>query len=49
MIDYQSIAIFALFFGAVIYIGRTVFLSLSAKKGCGSSCKCGVDFSKNAD
>jgi hypothetical protein len=49
MIDYQLIAIFILFFGAVFYIGRFVFLSLSAKKGCGSSCKCSVDFSKNAD
>ena len=46
MIDFQTIIIGILFLGAVFYISRLVFLSLKAKKGCGSSCKCGVDFSQ---
>jgi branched-subunit amino acid transport protein len=46
MIDFQTIIIGILFLGAVFYISRSVFLSLKAKKGCGSSCKCGVDFSQ---
>ena len=30
---------------ALFYMGRVVYKSFNAKKGCGSSCKCGVDFS----
>ena len=44
--DFQIVIIGILFFGAVFYISRSVFLSLKAKKACGSSCKCGVDFSQ---
>jgi len=42
------IIIVILFAGALFYIGRMLYSSLSAKKSCGSNCKCGVDFS-NAD
>ena len=40
----QIIIIAVLFAGALFYISRMVYKSLSAKKGCGSNCKCGVDF-----
>ena len=43
--DFQILIVGFLFFGAIFYIAKSVFLSLKAKKGCGSSCKCGVDFS----
>ncbi|HTD98531.1 MAG TPA: FeoB-associated Cys-rich membrane protein [Mucilaginibacter sp.] len=41
----QSIIVALLFAAAVFYVGRLVYKSLTAKKGCGSNCKCGVDFS----
>jgi hypothetical protein len=41
----QAIIIVVLFIAAVFYIGRLVYKSLFAKQGCGSNCKCGVDFS----
>jgi FeoB-associated Cys-rich membrane protein len=41
----QLVIILFLFAGAIFYVGRMVYKSLSAKKGCGSNCKCGVDFS----
>jgi hypothetical protein len=41
----QVIIILILFAAAVFYVVRMVYKSLSAKKGCGSNCKCGVDFS----
>jgi hypothetical protein len=41
----QSIIIIVLFIAAVIYVGRLLYKSLFTKKGCGSNCKCGVDFS----
>jgi len=44
--DLQTIIVFLLFFGALAYISRVIYKSLNTKKGCGSSCKCGVDFSK---
>ena len=44
--NYQLIAIIILFIGAIVYIGKTMYLSFIAKKGCGTSCKCGVDFSQ---
>ncbi len=43
--EIQSIIIFILFVGATAYIGRSIYRSFAAKKGCGTSCKCGVDFS----
>ena len=41
----QLIIVLLLFIGAIFYVGRMIVKSLSAKKGCGSNCKCGVDFS----
>jgi len=41
----QAIIIALIFIAAVFYVGRVVYKSLFAKKGCGSNCKCGVDFS----
>jgi hypothetical protein len=41
----QLIIVALLFAGSVFYVGRLVYKSLTAKKGCGSDCKCGVDFS----
>jgi len=41
----QLIIVLLLFAAAVIYVSRMVYKGLTAKKGCGSNCKCGVDFS----
>ncbi|WP_091150151.1 FeoB-associated Cys-rich membrane protein [Mucilaginibacter pineti] len=41
----QAIIIIVLFAAAIFYIGRMMYKSLTAKKGCGGNCKCGVDFS----
>jgi len=41
----QTVIILLLFAAAVFYVGRMVYKSLTAKAGCGSNCKCGVDFS----
>jgi hypothetical protein len=41
----QVIIVLLLFAAAIFYVVRMVYKSLSAKKGCGSNCKCGVDFS----
>lgn len=41
----QTIIIAILFAAALFYVGRLIYKSLTAKKGCGSNCKCGVDFS----
>jgi hypothetical protein len=44
--DIQTILVIILFAGALFYVGRIVYRSISPKKGgCGSNCKCGVDFS----
>jgi len=44
--DIQTILVILLFAAALFYIGRMVYRSVSPKsKGCGSNCKCGVDFS----
>ncbi|WP_276091164.1 FeoB-associated Cys-rich membrane protein [Pedobacter sp. JY14-1] len=44
--DIQTLLVILLFAGALFYIGRMVYRSLTPKKdGCGSNCKCGVDFS----
>jgi hypothetical protein len=41
----QTIVVVILFAAAVFYVCRLVYKNLSAKKSCGSNCKCGVDFS----
>jgi len=41
----QVVIIAVLFLAAVFYVCRLVYKNLFAKKGCGSNCKCGVDFS----
>lgn len=43
--NFQTIAIAIIFAAAVFYVGRLIYKSFAAKKGCGSNCKCGVDFS----
>ncbi|MFA6246934.1 MAG: FeoB-associated Cys-rich membrane protein [Mucilaginibacter sp.] len=43
--DIQAVVIIVLFIAAVFYVGRLLYKSLFTKKGCGSNCKCGVDFS----
>ncbi|UEG52886.1 FeoB-associated Cys-rich membrane protein [Mucilaginibacter daejeonensis] len=43
--SFQTIAIILLFAAAIFYVGRMLYKSLYVKKGCGSNCKCGVDFS----
>ncbi len=42
---YQLAIIALLFAAAVFYVGRILYKSFTAKKGCGENCKCGVDFS----
>jgi hypothetical protein len=44
--DFQILIVAILFLGAIFYIAKSLFLNLKAKKGCGSSCKCSVDFSE---
>ncbi len=44
--NFQIIIVILVFAAALFYVGRMVYNSLTAKKGCGSDCKCGVDFSK---
>ncbi|WDF55097.1 FeoB-associated Cys-rich membrane protein [Mucilaginibacter sp. KACC 22063] len=41
----QTVIIVLLFAAALFYVGRMIYKSFTAKKGCGSNCKCGVDFS----
>ncbi len=41
----QVIIVALLFAAAIFYVGRMAYKSLFVKKGCGSNCKCGVDFS----
>jgi hypothetical protein len=43
--NFQVIIILLLFVAAIFYVSRMVYKSLTSKKGCGSNCKCGVDFS----
>ncbi|EHQ27814.1 FeoB-associated Cys-rich membrane protein [Mucilaginibacter paludis] len=43
--NFQIVIILLLFAAALFYLGRMVYHSISAKKSCGSNCKCGVDFS----
>jgi hypothetical protein len=44
--NFQLAIVILLFVGALYYVGKVIYNSVSAKKGCGSNCKCGVDFSK---
>lgn len=41
----QEVILVIIFAAAIFYIARMVYRNLTAKKGCGTSCKCGVDFS----
>jgi len=41
----QEIIVILLFIGALFYVGRIVYRTFQTKKGCGTNCKCGVDFS----
>jgi hypothetical protein len=41
----QELIVIALFAVAMFYIGSIIYRNLQPKKGCGSNCKCGVDFS----
>jgi len=41
----QLLLVIFLFAGALFYMGRMAYKALFVKKGCGSNCKCGVDFS----
>ena len=43
--EIQTILVLLVFALAAFYLIRSVVLGLKAKKGCGSGCKCGVDFS----
>ncbi|MVN92424.1 FeoB-associated Cys-rich membrane protein [Mucilaginibacter sp. HME9299] len=43
--SFQTLVIILLFVAALCYVGRMLYKSLYTKKGCGSNCKCGVDFS----
>lgn len=49
--DVQVIIVGVLFAAALFYVGRIVYRMFRPKPGtgCGSSCKCGVDFSKIAE
>jgi attachment p12 family protein len=42
----QTIIIAIIFLAAVFYVGRMLYKNLTAKKSCGSNCKCGIDFSE---
>ncbi len=41
----QLLLVVLLFAGALFYVARMAYKALFVKKGCGSNCKCGVDFS----
>ncbi len=44
--DFQTILVGLLFAAALFYVGRIIYRAVSPKSGgCGSNCKCGVDFS----
>lgn len=42
---FQLVIVVLLFIVALWYIGRNIYKSITAKSGCGTNCKCGVDFS----
>jgi hypothetical protein len=43
--NFQFAIVILLFIAALWYVGRVIYNSVFAKKGCGGNCKCGVDFS----
>lgn len=43
--NFQVVIVIMLFAAAIFYVGRLFYKNLFTKKGCGSNCKCGVDFS----
>jgi len=44
--DIQTVLVALIFAAALFYVGRMIYRSVSPKRtGCGSNCKCGVDFS----
>jgi hypothetical protein len=43
--EIQEIIVALLFVLALLYIGQILYKTIRAKQGCGSNCKCGVDFS----
>jgi len=45
MMNFQTVIVVLLFAAAIFYVSRLLYKSLFVKKGCGSNCKCGVDFS----
>jgi hypothetical protein len=42
----QGVIVAILFLLAAAYLCRMIYRSLTVKKGCGTNCKCGVDFSQ---
>ncbi len=44
--NFQLIIVIIIFAAAVFYVARLLYKSITAKKSCGSNCKCGVDFSE---
>jgi hypothetical protein len=44
-VNIQLIIVALLFAAAIFYVGRLIYKTLTAKSGCGTNCKCGVDFS----
>jgi len=41
----QEVVVALLFLVAIAYVGRMIYKNARAKEGCGTNCKCGVDFS----
>ncbi|WP_207421989.1 FeoB-associated Cys-rich membrane protein [Desertivirga brevis] len=41
----QELLVVALFLIALFYIGRIIYRNAKPQGGCGTSCKCGIDFS----
>ncbi|WP_207533784.1 FeoB-associated Cys-rich membrane protein [Desertivirga arenae] len=44
--ELQELLVAALFLIAVSYIGRSIYRNARPQNGCGTSCKCGIDFSE---
>ncbi len=44
--NFQFVVVILIFLAAVFYVARLIYNSVTTKKGCGSNCKCGVDFSQ---
>ena len=41
----QEIAVFTVFFIALVYLGQMLYRNFTAKNSCGISCKCAGNFS----